>query len=466
MSEREKVLHDDAWTGETNINVLPHSPFVPYDPRGPDLYLGTGFGFAVPWEYTGWRDEQMSWKETAYIHGNLNPTPTFRVKGSDAVKFLSHYCVNTIQNFPVGTGKHGIMCTEEGLVMQDGVMIRVAEDDFITYWMSPYIAYLAMVKGGYDLEGSEDLTMKVFLFQVAGPRSLEILEKATGECLHDIKMMDHRMSSIDGRPVRILRVGMAGTLAYEVHGDVKDAHPVYTAIYGAGQEFGIRRLGHHAYMMNHTEDGFPQAYYHFPYPWDEDTAFSGFLDNIGMNIRFRHFTGSMGNDIHLRYRNPVELGWAKMIKFDHDFVGRKALEELMAHPKRQMVTLEWNTDDVIDVYRSNFQPGETYLPMDTPNHHPIKHGENWLHADQVLRDGKLIGISSGRAYSYYFRQMISLSSIDTVYGALGTDVVVLWGEPGKRQKEIKAKVARFPYLSENRNEKFDVNTIPCRAPKK
>ena len=444
--------------------VLPHSVFVPYDPKAVDLYLGTGFGYAIPWEYTGSRDETMSWKETCYLHGNLNPTPTFRIKGPDALKFLSDTCVNSFANFPIGTGKHAIMCNEEGLVMMDGVLLRLGEDDFITYWMAPYIVY-ALMKGNYDAVG-ENLTGQVFLFQVAGPRSLEVLEAATGDDLHDIRFMHHRMSSINGMEVRVLRMGMAGTLAYEVHGQVGDAHPVYNAILKAGEPFGIRRLGHHAYMMNHTEDGFPQAYYHFPYPWDEDKGFKEFLDKLGYFIRFGNLRGSMGTDIRLRYRNPVELGWAGMIKFDHDFVGRKSLEKEVANPRRKMVTLVWNTEDIIDVYASQFQPGEPYANMDDPNHHPIKNANSILYADKVLKDGKLVGISSGRAYSYYFREMLSLCSIDVAHSALGTEVIVLWGDPGTRQKEIRATVSRFPYLSENRNQDVDVSKIPHLAARK
>ena len=192
---------------------------------------------------------------------------------------MSGTCVNSFANFPVGTGKHAIMCTEEGLVMMDGVAIRLGEDDFITYWLSPYIVY-AFMKGNYNAEG-EDLTGQVFLFQIGGPRALEVLETATRECLHDITFMHHRGSSIDGMEVRILRMGMAGTLAYEVHGKVEDARPVYNAIFKAGEAFGIRKLGLHAYMMNHTEDGFPQAYYHFPYPWGEDKGFADLLAKMG-----------------------------------------------------------------------------------------------------------------------------------------------------------------------------------------
>ncbi len=451
------------------IKTFPHSPFVPYDPcdpKMPDLYVCAGARpFAVPYEYTGWRDEQMSWKTTCYLHGTLNPTPTYRIKGPEALKFLIDTHVNSFTNFPVGTGKHSIMCNEEGLMMMDGVLLRLGEDDFITYWMAPYIAY-ALQKGNYRATG-EDLTGKVFLFQVGGPRSLEVLERATGECLHDIKFIHHRMSTIAGKNVRILRLGMAGTLAYEVHGSLEDAYPVYKAIWAAGEPLDMRKLGWHTYMMNHTEDGFPQAYYHFPYPWGEDKGFVEFLSTVSGTIGIQaRFTGSMGTDIRLRYRNPVELGLARMIKFDHDFVGRKALEKEVANPRRAMVTLVWNKEDLIDIYASQFEQGESYANLDEPNHFPVKHGVHGYHADQVLKNGKLVGISSGRAYSYYFRDMISLCSIDVEQSALGTEVIVLWGDPGTRQKEIRAVVSRFPYLNENRNEKVDVSTIPCVAAKK
>lgn len=443
--------------------VIPHSVFVPYD-RINGLYVCSGHPFAVPFEYTGWWDETMSWKETCYLHGNLNPSPTFRIKGSDAIKFLSDICVNTVTNFPVGTGKHGIMCNEEGLVMQDGVLLRLGEEDFVTYWLAPYIPY-ALMKGNYNAVG-EDLTGKVFLFQVAGPRSLEVLEVATGDDLHDIKFMHHRLSSIDGMEVRVLRMGMAGTLAYEVHGKVEDARPVYNAILKAGEPFGIRRLGLRAYMLNHTEDGFPQAYYHFPYPWAEDKGFAEFMSKIGGGLGFEvSLSGSMGTDFRMRYRTPVELGWAAMIKFDHDFVGRKALEKEVAHPRRKMVTLVWNTGDIIDVYASQFRPGEPYANMDHPNDLDYNVGPSRYHADQVLKDGKPVGISSGRAYSYYYREMISLCSIDVAHSTLGTEVIVLWGNPGTRQKEIRATVSRFPYLNKDRNEDVDVSKIPCQAVK-
>jgi glycine cleavage system aminomethyltransferase T len=348
--------------------------------------------------------------------------------------------------------------------MMDGVIIRTADDEFITYWLQPYIAY-ALQKGSYDAPG-EDITGRVFLFQVAGPRSLEALERASGDDLHDIKFMHHRTSRISGIEVRILRMGMAGTLAYEVHGAIEGAQDVYRAIFSAGKEYGMRKLGQVAYMMNHTEDGFPQAYYHFPYPWYEDPGFAEYLDTQGGN-RFgtnAEFRGSVGPDPTLHYRNPVELGWAGMVKFDHDFVGRKALETMVANPKRRMVTLEWSIEDVVDIYASQFRDEEPYPPMDRPNDVYYESARAHVyHADQVLKDGKLVGISSGRSISQFYRKMLSLCSIDIEFSTIGTDLTVLWGDPGTRQKQVRAKVARFPYLNENRNQDVDVSVIPGAA---
>ena len=324
--------------------------------------------------------------------------------------------------------------------------------------MSPYIDY-ALTKGGYEVSG-ENISGQEFLFQVAGPKSLQILDKASGENLHDIAFLSHRPASIVGHEVRILRLGMAGSLAYEVHGPIEAAHDVYNAIWAAGEPAGMLKLGTRAYMMNHTEDGFPQAYYHFPYAWATDPAFAGMIEHLhwfGGISSYTVFKGSMEPAPDMLYRTPVDLGWEGAIKFDHDFPGRNALEKLAANPPRRMVTLEWNKDDIVDVYASQFGPGESYKVMDATNDFFA-----WtFHADRVVNaKGELIGVSSGRSLSQKYRTMISLCSIDTQYAELGTEVAVVWGEPGTRQKHVRAVVTRFPFMNEDRNETVDTAAIP------
>jgi glycine cleavage system aminomethyltransferase T len=319
---------------------FPLAIHAPYDTEV-DYYVnsrvaGLGNGYMAPMQYTTWRDEVMSWKESCYIHTGLNDAPTFRVKGSDALKFFSSISVNSFAKFPVGGIKHCIMCSENGNVIAHGVLLRLGEDEFESFFLAPYAAY-KFFTGNYNATG--EFISDQFIFQIAGPRSLELLEETTTECLHDIKFARHRKSRINGMDVRIARVGMAGTLAYEVHGLKKQARPIYNSIFETGKAYGIKKLGFYAYQLSHTEDGFPQCFMHFPPAWNED---KGLLEFLKMPRFSTQLHGSMGNDMSLLYRNPIELGWAKTVVFDHDFIGRDALEKEMTNPRRTMVTLVWN----------------------------------------------------------------------------------------------------------------------------
>lgn len=450
-----KVLSDGV---EVSFPLAVHAP---YDERV-DYYLnsrvqGLGNGYAVPMEYSDWRSEVMSWKEGCYIHAGLNDAATLHVKGPDAQRFFMENSVNSYATTKVGAIKHCIMCNDAGLIMTHGVLLKLAEDEFEGFFLAPWAAY-KLFTGGYDATG-EFITNQV-IYQVAGPRSLEVLEAACEECLHDIAFGRFRTSSIAGVELRVARVGMAGTLAYELHVNKASARVVYEAVLQAGDsiEVPVTKLGFYAYQLSHTEDGFPQGFMHFAYPWAEDAGFMEWMGNPQMG---GSLGGSVGFEMHLRYRNPVELGWAKTINFDHDFTGRAALEQEVANPSRTMVTLEWNVDDLLAVERSQYEPGEHYLPM-TPSHFGQVHGAGCLYADKVFVGDTLVGVSSGRNYSYFYRRMISLCSLDTEYAAPGTEVTVLWGNSHTRQKKIRATVARFPYLTEERNEKVDVKKIPCR----
>jgi glycine cleavage system aminomethyltransferase T len=457
---------DTNATQSEDEKTFSHLTYAPFDPSV-DSYLfsridGMGKDSMVPLEYSGWRDEQLSWKESCYLHAGLNPAPTLRITGPDAIRFFSENCVNSFADFPVGALKHAVMCNDAGLVMQHGTVFRMGEDDFLTYFLAPFAAY-KLYSGGYDAKG--DWVGDQFLLQLGGPRALEVLEAASADCIHDVDFLRHRPCAIAGKDVRIARLGMAGSLAYEVHGSVQDLTAVYEAIMAAGAEFGIKKLGLKAYQMNHTEDGFPQSFVHFPVAWAED---AGFLQFLNIPVEYGRFLwtmrGSMVADIEARYRNPVELGWAHLIDLGHEFTGRGALEAEVADPRRQMVTLVWDAEDVVDVYASQYREGEPYMPME-PIHLGQAGGNLVLYADQVSQDGKPVGISSGRTYSAWYRQMISLCSIDSKQAEPGTRVSVLWGDPGTRQKEIGATVSRFPYLDVGRNEDVDVSEIACRLKK-
>jgi glycine cleavage system aminomethyltransferase T len=120
-----------------------HTQYIPYDPSVDALYTGytthPALGGVQPFEYTGWRDEMLAAYETCYIHAGLNPAFTYRFKGADALRFLEENLVNGFKTFEVGKSRHGIMVNEDGLLMSDGMLLRIGEDEFTTYWLAPYL---------------------------------------------------------------------------------------------------------------------------------------------------------------------------------------------------------------------------------------------------------------------------------------------------------------------------------------
>jgi vanillate/3-O-methylgallate O-demethylase len=78
-------------------------------------------------------------------------------------------------------------------------------------------------------------------------------------------------------------------------------------------------------------------------------------------------------------------------------------------------------------------------------------------ADKVLKAGKIVGVSTSRCYSYYFREMLSLCVMDVDQCQPGNDVIVVWGRPGGPQKQLRAKVAPPPYKRDNR--RLDISQL-------
>ncbi|MCC8162639.1 MAG: aminomethyl transferase family protein [Lachnospiraceae bacterium] len=418
-------------------------------------------------EYAGWRDECMSWHKTCYLHSNLNPAANIRITGSECIEFFKHIMVNSFEKFPVGSGKHAIFCNKEGFILTDGVLLCIGENEYEGFCLSPVIDYYASM-GEYDVKIEPE---NHFVYQLCGPNSLAVVEAATGEDLKDIKFFHHRKSQIAGKPVRILRIGMAGSLGYEVHGEYPDSKEIYNKLLEVGAEYGLQRLGKPGYDMAHWEGGFPQMYLDWLSPSHLEPGLKDFPlyqmvtcgwqgDGTGeIGYGNMPFEGSASEHPEVLFRTPYDNDWAKTVKFDHDFIGKEALEKIAANPPRQMVTLEWNVDDILTIVRSQFEEGEPYLDLSMPNDSSFAPGGVY-HLDYVYsEEGKEIGVTCGRMNSWYYHKMISICPIDREYSAIGTKVEILWGNPGKRQMKIRATVARYPYLDEGRNDSVDAKKL-------
>lgn len=425
----------------------------------------------ISYEFGGIPSESTAYRTSAWIGTVLNSSPIIDVVGPDACKFLESICVNDFSKLKYTGIRHAVICNDKGHILTDGVVMRIAEDRYRTYWLEPPITYL-LSQTDLDVRG-EVMTGKEYFIQIQGEKSLEILEDAFESDLHDIAFATHRNADMDGRTVNVLRLGMSGNLAYEIHGPMDEFEYVYNKVVASGKKFGAALQGLHTYnLFNHTEAGFPNINLHYPMPWHESgEGLAAWVRENPMTAIYnfnRKLLGSVGDNLETRFMTPYDVGWDFLVKFNHEFTGRAALEEAAKNPRRQVVTLEWNAEDVARVFATRLSLDEEPCE-DISNPTDCRVVESfstgcWIYrADKVLAADKEIGISSGRIISYSYNTMISLGFIDPKYAAEGTELTVVWGTPGTRQMNIRAKVAQFPYNKDLiRNEDKNVEEIPHR----
>ncbi|MFB0917540.1 MAG: aminomethyl transferase family protein [Clostridiaceae bacterium] len=415
----------------------------------------------IPYVVTTNKEELLACRTTAWLGQTLNTSPIYDISGPDCVKLLNYTTVNRdYSTLKIGKSRHVIFCNEKGQMLADGVLFRISEDTYRSYWLAPVLSYYVETLG-FDVKG--EWVRDEFFFQVDGPKSLEIMEKASKTDLHDLKFAQNKEIELLGVPCIIHRLGMSGTLAYELHGPMKDAEKIYEYINNVGQEFGIKRLGQSSYPRNHTPGGYPNQFIHYWYPYlTSGEKMKEYFENqpYTKHLSGRYpFFGSASFDKENAFLTPYDVDWGYLVNFDHDFVGKDALLKLSNDPPRKVVTLEWDADDVGKVFASQFK-GKNVEPLDDIDR-VGDGGEAKFIISNVVSDGKIIGMASGRTKYYYENKMLSLAFIDKKYAVEGKELEVIWGTDPNNQMPIKVTVAKFPYYNEElRNETFDVEKIP------
>jgi vanillate/3-O-methylgallate O-demethylase len=413
----------------------------------------------VPSEFTNWRDEQASWQETCAFFDQSHHMTDLYIEGSDVIKLFSALGINSFQAFAVNKAKQFVACNDDGHVIGDGILFFVAENSVILVGRPSahnWVQYHAET-GEYDVRVDRDERTavnptgrrKLYRYQVQGPNALEVLERAHGGALPDIEFFNIGELTIAGRRVRALHHGMSGAPGMELFGPWEEGDEVRAAIVEAGRDFGLRLVGSRVYATNTLESGWIPCPLPAVFSGEEMKAYRQWLPANGYEA-----TGSLGgsfysNDITDYYLTPHDLGYWPFVKFDHEFIGREALEKIADAPRRKKVTLAWNGDDVARAMGTMFQDGDAAKYIDLP----LANYATWPY-DKVLKEGRIVGISTFSGYSYNERSMLSLAMVD-VDTELGTEVTLVWGEEGGGsskpvverhvQAEIRAIVSPCPY---------------------
>jgi vanillate/3-O-methylgallate O-demethylase len=414
----------------------------------------------VPSEFTNWRDEQRSWRETCALFDQSHHMTDLHIKGPDSLELVSDLAVNSFASFRVNQAKHFVASNHDGYVIGDAILFYLDKNRLRLVGRPSaidWVQYYAQTQD-YDVDVERDERSAVnqgrrksYRFQVQGPNAVKVIEKATGKRAPDIKFFNMDFITIAGNRVRALRHGMVGQPGWELFGPWQQGDDVKAAIIEAGRDFGLRQVGARAYPTSTLESGWipsplPAVYTGEklkPYrQWLRATSYEG--------------TASLGGSFYSKniedyYLTPYDLGYGSFVKLDHDFVGRVALEKIAANPPRKKVTLAWNGEDVTRVFGSLFGRGDKtakYIDLPIANYATLPY-------DEVRKNGKRVGLSTYTGYTANERAMLSLAIVDVGVSEPGTEVTVVWGEEKggthkptverHAQVEIRATVGPVPY---------------------
>ena len=417
----------------------------------------------VPAEYSNWRDEQRAWRQSCVLFDQSHHMVEQYVEGPDALKLFSHLATNSFATFPVNRAKQFIPCTYDGYVIGDGILFHLEPNKLAFVGRAPSASWIQFhaETGGFDVTTEKDdrspsrtggkaVIRRHYRYQIQGPNAHKVIEKLNGGPIPEIKFFNMDFINIAGRKVRALRHGMAGAPGLEVWGPWAEGEEIRAAIIEAGKDFGLTQVGSRAYATNTLESGWIPSPLPAVYTGEKQKAYREWLPASSYEG-----TGSLGgsfvsSNIEDYYVTSYELGYGPFVKFDHDFIGKEALQKIAGKPHRRKVTFAWNREDVTKALSSMFDPGaEHYKYIDLPL-------SNYASAsyDKVTHDGKIVGFSMFSGYSYNEKSMLSLGIVDPSI-EIGDEVVLTWGEEGggtkkttvERHKaiEIRAVVSPVPY---------------------
>ena len=423
----------------------------------------------VPTEFSNWRDEQRAWRETAVLFDQSHHMAEITVRGPDALKMMSYLTINSFAGFVPNKAKQMVPCSYDGYVIGDGILFHLAENELMFVGRAPTVNWIQFhaENSGFNVDVFRDdrspshprgkaVVRQHYRFQVQGPKAAQILAKLNGGPIPDVKFftMDH--INIQGRKVRALRHGMAGEPGLELWGPYAEGDEIREAILEAGREFGIVAVGSRTYASNTLESGWIPSPLPAVYSGDSMRKYREWLPASGYEG-----TGSIGGsyvseNIQDYYLSPYELGYGPFVKFDHDFIGREALERMLKdqRPQRKKVTFEWHGEDLAMILASLAIGTDNYKFFDLP----IANYASSAY-DKVMRGDKVVGLSMFTGYSFNDRAGLSLGVVDADL-SIGDTLTLTWGEEGggtrkptverHKQLDVRVKVAPAPYARDAR----------------
>lgn len=421
------------------------------------------YAYPIPPEFSNWREEQRAWREgVALMDQSFHMTDLY-VEGPDVVAFVESLAINGFKGFGDGKAKQLVCCAPSGHIIGDMIIIGLS-DKLVNIIGRPTVAnwveYNAAI-GDWDVRcerderklDNPDHAKKTFRFEIQGPLAWTLLEELNGGTLDQTGFFRMGHISVGGRRFRTLRHGMGGAPGLEFWGPVELYDEVKSTLLEAGHAYGLRQVGARAYGSATVESGWWGCVFPAIYTGEEMRRYREWLPAFSYD-GLASLGGSFVSDRIEDYLfTPWDLDYGRLIRFDHDFVGREALERMQNEPHRRKVTLVIDPEDAVAVYRSQMGDGPKGKAMEEPSAHYS------AYPFDAVRNGKgaTVGVSCYLNFIAPDRTWAALACVDEDHAAEGTELELIWGEPdggsGRPtvephvQMPLRCRVTGWPFSS-------------------
>ncbi|MEO8241914.1 MAG: glycine cleavage T C-terminal barrel domain-containing protein [bacterium] len=417
------------------------------------------YAFPIAAEFTNWIDEARAWRDSAVLLDQSLHMTDLYVSGPDTLRLLQHLSINSYIGFGRNKAKQMICCTAEGYLVGDAILFGL-EDYAVNIVGRPCVPNWVQFHaetGNWNVKVERDerrvdapgVARKTYRFEVQGPKAMQILQAVNQGGPLTTKFFTMGEITIAGCHARTLSHGMGGSEGLEIFGPAADGETVRAALIAAGATYGMRQAGARAYSIASNESGWIASPLPAIYSSASTAAYRDWLSDRSFEAVCSTGGSFQPEQVEDYYLTPWDLDYHRILKFDHDFIGRPALEAMQDLTHRQKVTLVWDEASVRDLiggYHGDALPPKL---LEWPTAHYASHPY-----DQVRAQGRQIGLSTSCSFSPNERSWISLAMVEPAFATPGTRVSLLWGEPDggttkpmverHTQIEIHARVEGWP----------------------
>lgn len=347
---------------------------------------------------------------------DVSPLYKYVVQGRDAGRLLDRVMTRDISKLQVDQVVYTPWCDEDGKMIDDGTVTRLADDTFRVTAADPYERWFRMNATGLDVEVS-DVSEATAGLALQGRLSREVLQDATGRDWSDVRYFRRRTSEIAGVEVDVTRTGYTGDRGYELWMPVDGALAVWDRIFEVGQRFGIHPVGIRAMDVARVEAGL-----------------------ILIEVEYSSAHHAIAPEQHY---SPYELGLGRLVELGKAaaFNGRRALiaEQRAGGPARRLVGLEIEWAGIEGLFaKHGLAPAVSPL----------------VHRDPVpvYKEGRQVGRATSITWGPTIKKMVGFGSVDRRFEGFGTRLSVEWSVEGEHGK-VAATIVPMPFLDLERKRR-------------